>query len=567
MIKQKEKTNPGSMFRNAALVVLTAISPIAAGVELVTNGTFETGTGGTATGWSVQLSNVSATMARSNVPLSSCCATVPVNPIAGFSMMTTQTGGSSSAAFQLITIPLSAHSLTFSGSVIGNLSTTASDVTRIDILPNSANPLTGTALATLYVRDGTQGNQALTTITAPVTGLNGQTVMLRLFTNASSNPNMFAFDNISLAAVLTSNVFAASQAFSNTPAFNAAQVIDANPNLQNLFSALSTDQQISNAATQTLPVLFGASSLATQGILSNINHLIEARQDNNRGKSSGDDFSGDRNFWLKPFGSQADQKESNGAAGYKANTYGVAFGFDGSPSTGLRLGGAFAYAKSDITARSSVAPQSADINVYHLIGYGNYSFNDRTYVNVQADVGQNTNRGRRNITFASSVASSDYDSYVAHVGVGLGHTYALSSQTKLTPSIRADYTWIKDKSYTETGAGLLNLNVDSRTTKALVFGMDGKLALNLNAQTTLVANLGVGYDALSKQAALTATFAGAPGASFVTSGIDPSPWLARGGIALAYRVKGSFEVIVGYAAEVRERFLNQTASVKARWSF
>ena len=555
------------MFRNAALIVLTAISPLAAAAELVTNGNFETGTGGTATGWSVQLSNGAATMARSNVPLSSCCPTVPVNPIAGFSMMTTQIGGSSSAAFQLITIPLSAHSLTFSGSVIGNLSTTASDVTRIDILPNTANPLTGTALATLYVRDGTQGNQALTTITVPVTGLNGQTVMLRLFANAFSNPNMFAFDNISLAAVLTSNVFAASQAFSNTPAFNAAQVIDANPNLQNLFSALSTDQQISNAATQTLPVLFGASSLVTQGILSNINQLIEARQDNNRGKSSGDDFSGDKNVWLKPFGSQADQKESNGAAGYKANTYGVAFGFDGSPSAGLRLGGAFAYAKSDITARSSVAPQSADINVYHLIGYGNYSFNDRTYVNVQADVGQNTNKGRRNITFASSIASSDYDSYVAHVGVGLGHTYALSAQTKLTPSIRADYTWIKDESYTETGAGLLNLNVDRRTTEALVFGMDGKLAHNLNAQTTLVANLGVGYDALNKQAALTSTFAGAPGASFVTSGIDPSPWLARGGIALAYRVKGSFEVIVGYAAEVRERFLNQTASVKARWSF
>lgn len=399
----------------------------------------------------------------------------------------------------------------------------------------------------------------------------GQTYSVLISTFSSGNalglPLSF-YSNLGGSFFATStNVYTSSFNMRNNPALPAARVIDANSGLLGLFSGLSTDQQISNAASQTLPLLTGASMIAANSALFGINRVIQARIEGNLGMSSGESFYGNKHLWMKPFGSWADQDAQNSVAGYKAETLGLAIGVDGTVSPALRVGGAFAYAKSDIEGQSTVAPQSAKADVYQLIGYGSYSLDERTDINFQVDVGQNSNKGRRQIAFTSSTASSDYGSQTAHVGVGIGRNYALNSQTRLTPSVRADYTLIKDKGYVETGAGLLNLNVKGRSAESFIVGVDGKLAHNLNDQTTLLANLGIGYDAMIKQAAITSAFAGAPGAAFVTYGVDPHPWLMRAGAGAVYKTRTGVEVTGRYDAEVREKFLNQTASVKFRWAF
>lgn len=371
------------------------------------------------------------------------------------------------------------------------------------------------------------------------------------------------------AAVSSSSgtVVSSATQMGNLPAYGAAHVIDNTPALLDLFSGETTDEGRSRAASQTLPLLTGGSIGATKSALGAVNRVIQARIDANLGMSSGDDFLGDRNVWMRPFGSRADQDDHNGVPGYKADTYGIAMGFDGTLSPALRIGGAVAYAKVDANGNSSIAPQSTDVDVYQLVGYGSYSLNERTDINFQADIGGTKNQGRRQIAFTSTIASSDYKSDIAHFGIGMGRNYPLSGQTILTPSVRADYTYIKDKGYSETGAGLLNLNVSSRKAEAFVIGVDGKLTHKLNDQTSLQATLGVGYDTMSDQDTITSTFAGAPDAAFVTYGIDPSPWLARAGVGAVYKTRAGLEITGRYDAEYRESFLNQTASVKLRWAF
>jgi autotransporter family porin len=380
--------------------------------------------------------------------------------------------------------------------------------------------------------------------------------------------------NLTFATHSNTGVFDAVNGSNNTPAFGAAraldQIITADPtgSIAGLFLPLTSIQQVSDAASQTLPLLTGGSMKVARDTLAGINRDVQGRiKSEKRGLSSGDAVAGDKHVWIKPFGSWAKQDERNGVSGYKADTHGVILGADGAPSDTLRVGGAFAYAKADVNGRSAVAPQSADVDVYQLIGYGSVSLDKRTDIDFQVDVGQNSNKGSRQITFVPSVASSSYKSQTAHVGVGIGRDFALGSKTSLTPSVRADYTWVKDKAYSESGAGALNLNVDSRSTNAFVIGVDSNLAHYLNDQTTLVANLGVGYDTINKQNAITAAFAGAPGVAFVTYGIDPSPWLARGGFGVVHQIKTGFELTGRYDAEYRESFLNQTVSVKARWAF
>ena len=337
--------------------------------------------------------------------------------------------------------------------------------------------------------------------------------------------------------------------------------------MASLFVPFTTNEQVNAAVSQTLPLLTGGSQVAASVALTGINRVVQARTESNRGLSSGDAFYGDKKFWMKPFGSWADQDDRKGVSGYKASTSGLAFGADATISDETRLGLSFAYAKASVDGNSSVAPNSAKVDVYQLIGYGSHAFDPDTELNFQLGIGQNKNKGLRQLVAFGTTAVADYSSLTATAGAGLGRTYGIGEATRFTPSIRADYTWIKDKGYTETGAGALNLDVRGRSSDELILAIDGKVAHETGAGTTLTANLGVGYDVLNKQASITAAFAGAPGAAFTTQGIDPSPWVLRGGLGMVKTMQSGMDLTARYDAEYRRDFLNQSVSVKLRWAF
>jgi outer membrane autotransporter protein len=403
------------------------------------------------------------------------------------------------------------------------------------------------------------------------------------FTQVADNSALFNFQSLSsqgedghidFKIVKAMTAVDAVTASNNPSGLGAAGALDtiidrgtANPNMQTVIDALGrlgTEQEVSDAVSQTAPLLTGNSAIASNSALTGINRVIQSRIESNRGMSSGDEFYGDHKVWLKPFGSLADQNDRNGASGFEANTAGLALGIDGTVSEATRIGVAFAYAKADIDGNSNTAPNSAEVDVYQLLGYGSHSLDQNTELNFQAGIGQNTTEGKRDILFLGETAKADYNSLVATAGVGLARTYTLNESTDFTPSVRTDYTWIKDEGYTEKGSSA-NLKVDSRSTDQLILGLDGKLSHEFAPGMMVSANLGVGYDALNSQSSITASFAGEPGAGFVTRGLEPSPWLQRAGLDLTTNTDNGMEISLRYDAEHRESFLNQTASVKLRW--
>src|SRR5690606_30708421 len=98
-------------------------------------------------------------------------------------------------------------------------------------------------------------------------------------------------------------------------------------------------------------------------------------------------------------------------------------------------------------------------------------------VNWQADVGINRNDGRRTIRFGGldRRAESDFDSTTAHLGAGIGRSFQLGDRTRFTPSLRTDYYRIRNESYTEKGAGGLNLKVRSQTSEQWFAMLEGRL--------------------------------------------------------------------------------------------
>ena len=327
---------------------------------------------------------------------------------------------------------------------------------------------------------------------------------------------------------------------------------------------LATEKEVATAVSETLPLMTGGLTQLAASNLDGVNRIVESRQGASSGMSSGDGFIGNGRGWIKPLGSWAKQDNSDAAYGYKAQTSGVVLGADSERGESSRIGAAFAYTNSNVDSNDSA--QHANVDSYQAVLYGNISLNQNYEVNWQADYGYNKNTGSRDISFVNRTASSDYSSSSVHVGTGVAHSMQLSGQTRFIPSIRADYTSITDKAYTETGAGALNLAVNGRTTNAFIIEASGKVSHSLDDTSNVSANLGVGYDTLAKQNSITAAFQGG-GAAFTTVGIKPSSTLVRAGLGYAKSTAGGIDIMARYDIEARSGFTAQTVSVKFRKAF
>lgn len=372
-----------------------------------------------------------------------------------------------------------------------------------------------------------------------------------------------------VSSASTLSVLNSSSLSGNSPAYAAAEVIDNSPDLLQLFTDanFSTDKDISDAASQILPLLTGGSTIALRNTLAGINHVIQTRMGHNRGMSSGDMTIEVENFWLKPFGTWIKQDDRDGVSGVKSDSAGLMLGVDAEFNGLSRLGLALAYAKSDIVSNSTNAPQSLDVTTYQLIGYARKNLAENSEMNFQLDFGVNSNSGNRTITFTNSAANADYDSYSAHLSAGVAHIYQITPRNSVKASFQTDYTRIKDKGYTETGAGLLNLTVSDRSAVQWLVGIGGELHHELNKSTALNLNLGLGYDLKNEQAVITAVFAGSPGASFTTHGLDPSPWIMTSGAGISRTIKEGVDLSANYDMEYRDDFLAHSASLKLSWAF
>jgi outer membrane autotransporter protein len=384
---------------------------------------------------------------------------------------------------------------------------------------NSFTASTGDTLASVFQAGGAATNN-ITQITD-----NSLQYAFRAVMNGAQDID-FVITNTGITSIAGANTTGTGGTRSTR---NAAHIIDGNSDLQEYFSEMTSATDVVEATKSTLPLLSGAQQVAVNTSLVTINRIVQARVEGSSGLSAGDEVHSDRYGWVKPFGSWADQNNKNGVDGYTARTGGVVIGMDGAVSNAARLGVSLAYANSNLKGKSSVSSNKADVDTYTLLGYGSYVLQDDLELNFQAGAGYSQTDGSRSLSFANSIASSDYDSWNATLGVGVGKLYHLFPTTTVTPSIRTDYTFVRADSYEETGAGVWNLNVDSKTNQQWIFEAGGKVDHQVTDDVRITANLGAGYDVLNSRPDIVAAYAGAPGSVFTSYGIKSDPWLGRGG--------------------------------------
>ncbi len=341
---------------------------------------------------------------------------------------------------------------------------------------------------------------------------------------------------------------------------------------------LATAQQFSNAVNQLDPEMNGGVNQASFNTTGGALNTVSNRLDNGRmgvvngggqnGISSGDEFT-DAAIWTQGFGVYGDQDARGGVAGYTANTWGVAAGYDWKMDERTRLGVGFAFAQSDVESDGDVS--QTDIDTYQGSVYGSYE-GDPWYIDAMFAFGWNAYEGSRRIQFASinRTAEQDYDGQQYSTKFTFGYPLPMADNWSLVPIVSLMYSHLALDGFTESGAGSLSLIVEDQGYDFLQQGLGAKIVhefVDGNKQKWVPSFHAMWlYDYIGDEAAATSAFTGG-GASFKTEGLEPEQSSLNAGAGLTVYATEVLSLSFAYDFDYREDYTSHAGSATLRYEF
>ena len=335
-----------------------------------------------------------------------------------------------------------------------------------------------------------------------------------------------------------------------TPAFTA-------------LNKLPTNEAVAKAVESTTPQGTSAAFGAAGQISNTITGIVGQMQNGNVGGgfNSGDEMFSDKHAWVKPFGSIGAQNDKDGLNGFDLDAYGIGMGIDGEYKPNQTLGFAFFYTAANVDVNN--VSQKSDLDVFTTLIYGNMPVIDnKTKLLYQLGYALQKTSGERNL-FTGDTAKSDYTSKTASLDLKLLKDYKINDDLLLQPMISTTYRHFTNPSYSETGAGALNLDVQKFTSTELIVGLGTLAYYRLSDDSKLTGNINVGYDLHDKQQSVTASYQGATGVSFDTTGIDNGRWSYNLGIGYEMDINDSSNINFSYNRQGQgSDFVNNAVSAK-----
>jgi len=272
-------------------------------------------------------------------------------------------------------------------------------------------------------------------------------------------------------------------------------------------------------------------------------------------------------MWGQFFGSNTEQDERGGVAGYDADNYGVALGFDSEEIVNdTVLGLALSYGNTDVDSKGA-GNAKTEIDSYQLTLYAERDLNDRTYVNGMMAYSSHDTETRRDV--AALVARGDYNADQFTIRAETGRSYGFKNMT-LTPNVMAHYTNYSPDRYTETGAGGANLTVDGDNVGIFELGLGvdaGWEFKNVNGSVMkpeIRANYR--YDTIGDKVAMTSSFVGG-GSAFDTEGADPAQGTLNLGATINYYSTDNWEFSANYDFEYKSDYTSNSGFLRASYKY
>lgn len=241
------------------------------------------------------------------------------------------------------------------------------------------------------------------------------------------------------------------------------------------------------------------------------------------------------NWWGKGFGNVGRQRDVDEMSGYKTETFGLMLAYDIPLNRETRAGLGGGYANAKIDDNNSVGQTKLD--AYHLTAYLNHAPGP-WFVRGALSAGTDRYDGSRSIAFPgiNRTASADYKGHHYSAIVSAGHHFFFNATT-VTPLAALQTSRIHVGSYSETGAGDVNLRVSSQDYDIV------QSSLGVKAEQRVQAGNGNVYpevhvkwlhDFASTTTEQTAAFTGG-GSRFKVEGIEQDRDLFNVGAGVSYR--------------------------------
>lgn len=272
-------------------------------------------------------------------------------------------------------------------------------------------------------------------------------------------------------------------------------------------------------------------------------------------------------MWIQTFGSNINQTNSGSGDGYKANSIGLAIGFDQKLNKDFTLGLSSSYSQS--TIKSNEAGKSTVIDTYQVSIYTGYDTKSY-FLNSSVGFSLNNYNSTRQIPTAGVVAKGDYSGQSYFARGELGKNFKFANDLVATPSIILTAAHNMVGEYTETGAETLNLHVKNKSTNFF----EGRAGIELSKlfitqKKTKIrpqASLSYGYDFIGDEQKTTSNFVG-QNTSFALTSANVAQGSFKFGTGVGFYTKNDLTVSLNYGFEKRIDYTAQSGWLRMRLGF
>ena len=270
----------------------------------------------------------------------------------------------------------------------------------------------------------------------------------------------------------------------------------------------------------------------------------------------------DFRFWGQEFYNNVNENRTATRPGYNGAGQGVAVGVEwGNLGTGRYGVGYTFFASQEVEDRPRDTKTNGDWNLISL--YGGWRAGD-FFVTPQVNLGEGTFHGRRTVAAGSYVrtATADYTSYLAAGGLTTGYVIDVGG-FQIVPQIAVDGLYLRQGTYTESGAGGIGLSLKSQNQQSFrsfagVLGQGSYTWDKGILQPQLL--IGWTHEFKDSPATIDGTFESAPGSPFHLVGPTLEANHVVGGASFAY-VLGSWAAGINYDASASTGSLAQSATL------
>jgi autotransporter-associated beta strand protein len=275
-------------------------------------------------------------------------------------------------------------------------------------------------------------------------------------------------------------------------------------------------------------------------------------------------------FWLQGTGDWGSVNGDGNAPGWSSHGGGVLAGYEHVFGDESRLGAAFGYGRADGDEKGDQATTSLD--TYRLVFYGGFD-DGPLMVGGALDFALDRFGAERPISLGTltPVATSSHDGNEISASAMAG--YRLSgAATGVMPFISADYVYLHQQGFTETGAGALNLSVMPSHFQSLQPEVGMRLghvyALEDDVFIVPVLTIGFRYELLDTTTNNSALLASATSAgAFTTDGVALDRSMVHIAAKIVVHMRGALDLYAAYDARLSGNRSAQTAGLGMRYQF